>query len=50
MLNTTLILERRNATLQDREELGITRHDMAEEERAEWPIALETYRATVSRK
>ncbi len=34
-LNASLILERRNAALAEWEELGITQHDMAEEERAE---------------
>ena len=40
ILNASLILERRNAALQDWEELGINRHDMAKEERAEWANTL----------
>ena len=40
-LNASLILERRNIALEEWEELGITRHDMPEEERAEWANALE---------
>ncbi len=40
-LNASLILERRNIALDEWEELGITRHDMPDEERAEWANALE---------
>ncbi len=41
ILNSTLILERRNAALKDWEELGITRHDMPDEERTKWANALD---------
>ena len=40
ILNATLILERRNAALKEWEELGITRHDMPDEERTKWANAL----------
>ncbi len=40
-LNASLILERRNAALTEWEELGITRHEMPEEDRAQWANALE---------
>ena len=40
-LNASLILERRNAALEEWEELGITRHEMPEEDRAQWANALE---------
>ena len=40
-LNASLILERRNAALVEWEELGITRHEMPEEDRAQWANALE---------
>ena len=40
-LNASLILERRNAALAEWEELGITRHEMPEEDRAQWANALE---------
>ncbi len=39
-LNASLIVERRNAALAEWEELGITRHDMADEDRAQWADAL----------
>ena len=39
--NATLILERRNIALEEWEELGITRHDMPDSERAEWANALD---------
>jgi len=40
-LNASLILERRNIAIDEWEELGITRHDMPDEERAKWANALE---------
>ena len=40
-LNASLILERRNAALEEWEELGIIRHEMPEEDRAQWANALE---------
>ena len=40
-LNASLILERRNIAIEEWEELGITRHDMPDEERSEWTNALE---------
>ena len=40
-LNASLILERRNAALAEWEGLGITRHEMPEEDRAQWADALE---------
>ncbi len=40
ILNATLILERRNEALKGWEELGITRHEMPDEERAKWANAL----------
>ena len=40
-LNASLILERRNVALTEWEDLGITRHDMPDEERSEWANALE---------
>ena len=40
-LNASLILERRNAALTEWEELGITRHEMAQEDRTQWANALE---------
>lgn len=39
--NATLILERRNLALDEWEDLGITRHDMPDSERAEWANALD---------
>ena len=39
-LNASLILERRNAALAEWDELGITRHEMPEEDRAQWANAL----------
>jgi TRAP-type C4-dicarboxylate transport system substrate-binding protein len=39
-LNASLILERRNAALEEWEELGITRHDMPAEDRSQWAEAL----------
>ncbi len=39
-LNASLILERRNAALDEWEEMGVTRHDMTEEARAQWAAAL----------
>ncbi len=39
-LNASLILERRNAALTEWEELGITRHEMPEEDRAQWANTL----------
>ena len=40
-LNASLILERRNAALEDWLELGVTRHEMPEEDRAQWANALD---------
>ena len=40
-LNASLILERRNIAIDDWEALGITRHDMPDEERTKWANALE---------
>ena len=40
ILNATLVLERRNVALKGWEELGITRHDMPDEERSKWANAL----------
>ena len=39
--NASLILERRNIALEEWEELGITRHNMPDEERAKWANALD---------
>ncbi len=39
-LNASLILERRNAALAEWEAAGITRHDMADEDRTQWAEAL----------
>ena len=39
--NATLILDRRNAALAEWEELGITRHEMADEDRSQWADALD---------
>ena len=40
-LNASLILERRNAALEEWESLGITRHEMPEEDRSQWANALD---------
>ena len=40
-LNASLILERRNAALAEWEKLGVTRHDMLEEDRTQWANALD---------
>ena len=40
-LNASLILERRNAALAEWEELGITRHEMPQEDRSQWAETLD---------
>ncbi len=40
-LNASLILERRNAALEEWESKGITRHEMPAEDRAQWSDALD---------
>ena len=40
-LNASLILERRDAAIAEWEALGITRHDMPDEDRAQWAEALD---------
>ena len=49
-LNASLIVERRHAALAEWEELGITRHDMADEDRAQWATRSRTFQATGLRK